>query len=108
MRHPPPALSLLFIVLASGCGTTATLTNSDTQISQQLVKSKTGCESIPRVYSGVSYDMCKLNSNPDSTFYNPFLFFYLLDMPVSAVADTLVVPATIYTQSQKGNIEISR
>jgi len=50
---------------------------------------------MPRVYSGVVFDFWALG-NPAGV---PFLF----DMPFSFVADTLILPSTIYDQVQYGS-----
>jgi uncharacterized protein YceK len=90
------------------CGTITTLSNTDKQISSQLRKQDTYCDSLPRVYSGVSYDFCKLNSEPKGTFVDGMVELYLLDGILSAATDTLVLPYTIIQQSDKGSMQIVR
>lgn len=81
---------------------------------RKLHEVKTYCESIPRVYSGVGYDICKLNAQPVNVHdeglseigdlqHVPFAF---LDIIFSAVFDTLALPYTIYKQRREGNIEL--
>lgn len=89
-----------------GCGTIITLSSSDEYIAKELEKHNTYCESVPRMYSGVSYDICKLNSKPKNTEVDLFVGFYLFDGLLSTVADTLVLPYTVYQQSDKGSIKI--
>ncbi|WP_339667844.1 YceK/YidQ family lipoprotein [Dasania marina] len=100
-------ISILLFSVLCGCGTLNTLSNSDEQIAINLKKQKTNCESIPRAYSGVSYDFCKLNSNPNTIYNDWFLGFYLVDGVVSVVADTIVLPYTIFQQVDKGNLEFN-
>jgi len=105
MRIPIILLSLMCI---QACGTITTLSESDTQISSRLTKQDTYCESLPRVYSGVSYDFCKLNSKPTGTAIDVGVGFYLFDGLLSAATDTLVLPYTIVQQSDKGSMQIVR
>ena len=97
--------TLIFLLLCS-CGTLNTLSNSDEQIVRTLKNQKTNCESIPRIYSGLSYDFCKLHSSPNTMYFDWFLSFYLADAVVSTVTDTIVLPYSIFQQVDKGNIEI--
>ena len=98
---------LVLSVALSACGTTSTLTKSDRDIQAKLSRHDSSCKSITRVYSGVAYDICRLNTLPNSSFYNPFLVVYLLDAPVSALFDTVALPYTLVRQSQDGNIDVS-
>lgn len=100
-------INLLMCFVLCSCGTLNTLSNSDEDIARNLKKQKTNCESIPRVYSGISYDFCKLHSSPSTYYIDWFLGFYLIDGVVSAVTDTLVLPYTIFQQVDKSNIEIN-
>ena len=98
-------LPLVFSV--SACGTTSTLSKSDAEIKAKLSQHRTACKSITRAYSGVAYDICRLNTLPNSTFYNPLLVVYLIDAPISAVFDTVALPYTVIKQSKAGNIGLS-
>jgi uncharacterized protein YceK len=100
------AFILLLMMCIQACGTITTLSESDQRISSKLTKKDTYCESVSRVYSGVSYDFCSLNSKPNNTEIDALVGFYLLDGALSAVSDTLVLPYTIYQQSEKGSIRI--
>ncbi|QIL88892.1 YceK/YidQ family lipoprotein [Microbulbifer harenosus] len=93
-------------LLLSGCGTVTTLTSTDQEIATNLNKQKSSCISMPRVYSGVAYNMCKLNSNGSSIYFTPLVGVYLIDSVFSAATDTVALPYTIYTQSQQGNLDI--
>jgi len=96
------------LLCLQACGTVTTLSKSDHQISAKLSKQSTYCESVPRMYSGVSYDLCKLNSKPSGTDIDVLVEFYLFDGILSAATDTLVLPYTIIQQSEKGSIQIVR
>jgi len=102
---PTILLSLVFI---QACGTITTLSESDQRISSKLAKHDTYCESLPRVYSGVSYDFCTLNSKPNKTAVDVLVGFYLVDGILSAAADTLALPYTVLQQSDKGSMQIVR
>lgn len=79
---------------------------------RNLKEVKTYCDSIPRYYSGVSYDVCKLYAQPNNVHGRGVdtveaVPFAVLDIIFSAVFDTLALPYTIYRQVQDGNIEIN-
>ena len=103
----------MIVINLSACGTTNTVVRDEYIAIQKLHEVKTYCESIPRIYSGVAYDVCKLNAEPvrvhdegihqiDNIEAVPFAF---LDIIFSAVFDTLALPYTIYTQRRDGHIE---
>ena len=104
MRIPFILLTLLWL---HGCGTVTTLSNSDQQISSRLSRHDTYCDSVSRVYSGVAYDFCRVNSKPSNTSLDFLFGLYLIDGVLSAVTDTLVLPYTIYAQSEKGSIQVA-
>jgi len=101
-------LALVTMMVLSACGTVTTLSQSDQQISNNLTKRGTYCDSVPRAYSGVAYDLCKLNSKPSRTEVDLLVGFYLLDGVLSAATDTLVLPYTIIQQSEKGSTIIGK
>lgn len=91
-------------LLLSGCGTVNSVMRKEGDTARELRLAKTYCQSIPRAYSGVAFDFCMLHAAPDPTgFLIPLV---LVDIAVSAVADTVVLPYTIYRQSADGNISI--
>ena len=98
-------LFILFaLALVSGCGTFTTLTNSDEEIAANLKRQNSQCESMPRVYSGVAYNMCKMNSTGKHAYLDLQLGFYLFDSVFSAATDTVALPFTAYAQTQEGNL----
>lgn len=88
----------------SGCGTAASVLQMDADVARDMRKQKTYCQSIPRIYSGLAFDFCVLNAPPDPT--GVLLPFVLLDLPLSGVLDTVVLPYTIYRQASDGNLGI--
>lgn len=97
-------------LLLSGCGTINTVFRSDEVAGHNLKERKTYCDSIPRVYSGVFYDLCVLHApTNEGKKYSATVGFFpleIIDFIPSGVLDTLVLPYTIYRQNVDGNIEI--
>ena len=100
-------LILLFLSLV-GCGTTVSLTGgSDGVISFGLKESK--CNQLPYIYSGIVYDFCVLNGEPNYVSLGPAAFALIgADFILSGAADTLVLPYTIGMQSSKKYILVSK
>ncbi|WP_426135507.1 YceK/YidQ family lipoprotein [Pseudomonas sp. PWP3-1b2] len=95
-------------LLMGGCGTVTTVFRGDNATVQSLKAKKTYCQSVPRVYSGLAYDLCVLHAPPSSATgvslnSVPWAF---IDVPVSGVLDTLILPYTIYRQNVDGSIEL--
>lgn len=90
--------------LLSGCGTAASVMQMDADVARDMRKQKTYCQSIPRIYSGLAFDFCVLHAPPDPS--GVLVPFVLLDLPLSGVLDTVVLPYTIYQQVVDGNIGI--
>lgn len=97
------AMSAVCVVL-SGCGTLNTVLRDDMAATRELRKQKTYCQAIPRVYSGAAFGFCLLNAPPD--FTGVLVPWVLVDITASSVADTVVLPYTIYRQTADGNIGI--
>ncbi|WP_366525572.1 YceK/YidQ family lipoprotein [uncultured Microbulbifer sp.] len=95
---------ILCTFILTNCGTFTTLTSTDREIAANLKKQKSSCESIPRVYSGLSYNMCKMHSSSESINADLLLGIYLIDSVMSTATDTAVLPFTIYEQHKSGNI----
>lgn len=102
---------LLLALALTGCGTINTTFRPDSVAGEKLTDWKSNCSSIPRVYSGVMLDFCELNAEPkQSSAYQKTNApeWVLLDMGLSGIADTLLLPYTIYQQNQYGYIDASR
>ncbi len=93
-------------LLLTGCGSYRTLSRGDSEIKYDLNSYRTNCSSLPRVYSGVSYDICKVNSStvePSKQLKEPL---YYGDIGLSAICDTVALPYSIYKQNKDGNLEL--
>lgn len=97
------AMSAVTLAL-NGCGTLNTVLRDDVSATRELRNQKTYCQSIPRVYSGLAFDFCLLNAPPDYT--GVLVPLVLVDLAASGIADTVVLPYTIYQQSTFGNMGI--
>ena len=88
---------ILSVSLLTACGTLNTTLSSDIQTSNKLRAIETRCQSIARVFSGASYDFCRLHAEPSSDAIainnTPVIFF---DTLVSGVLDTVLLPYAIY------------
>ncbi|WP_353505491.1 YceK/YidQ family lipoprotein [Microbulbifer variabilis] len=93
--------------MLTGCGTFTTLSSTDREISANLKRQKSNCESIPRVYSGLSYNICKMHSDSESINVDLLLGVYLVDSLFSTATDTIVLPFTMIEQRKNGNISVS-
>ncbi|WP_444884263.1 YceK/YidQ family lipoprotein [Microbulbifer sp. PSTR4-B] len=94
-------------LMLTGCGTFTTLSSTDREISANLKRQKSNCESIPRVYSGLSYNICKMHSDSESINVDLLLGVYLVDSLFSTATDTIVLPFTMIEQRKNGNISVS-
>jgi uncharacterized protein YceK len=80
-------------------------------------QSESDCKlAIPHVYSGTVTDferiltplMCPCGGESGLaflTYYPFFLPLFIIDLPLSAAADTIILPYTTYKQIKFGNIE---
>ena len=92
----------------TACGSMNTLPKTDKEISSDLRRLKTYCSEIPRVYSGVGYDICILNAQPKVVVIDELMLgFYALDICASALVDTVALPFTLISHSEKGPIQIA-
>lgn len=94
-----------------GCGTVTTVVSGDDVTRRNLKKNNSYCDTVPRVYSGLSYDLCVLHG-PSKTvaqdIASPVMLpLTLLDTIPSAFVDTVILPYTIYRQNVDGSIQLS-
>jgi uncharacterized protein YceK len=89
-----------------GCGTINTVTRGDSVTKRDLNHVKSPCEKIPRIYSGISYDICVLRGKPSRSvlWLGPGPELMLVDLALSGVFDTVFLPYTIYQQVNEGFI----
>lgn len=99
-------IALTLIPFLISCGTVATLAQSDYQIKHRLSYAGTHCKSLPRTYSGLFYDYCILDSAPNVSMGKESTMMHLSDFVGSGIADTLVLPYTIYLQLDRGCLAI--
>ncbi len=104
-------LAALMAALAlSGCATVNTIAPENNTVKISINGYDSHCRSIPRVYSGVAYNLCALAGQPNVSAANveSNLQGFLVDTALSAAADTIMVPYTVMQQIEKGNIQVNR
>ncbi|MGH8438899.1 MAG: YceK/YidQ family lipoprotein [Pseudomonas sp.] len=103
--------TLLLAISLTGCGTINTVFRDDSVASSKLARWQSHCDAIPRVYSGAALDFCALHGEPRQTTDitgQPSALLMLVDLALSGVADTVVLPYTIYVQHRDGDIPKTR
>lgn len=99
------------VMCLNACATVKTLPPSTSHVDIEHHGKRSYCQSIPRVYSGFSYNLCKLHGEPSrlpnlgDSFNN--VPFFVIDGTFSFVADTIALPYTLYTQNKLGNIDVN-
>lgn len=99
-------MTTCLIAAISGCGTIKTLTD-EKGAADHLAKWQSNCNTLPRAYSGTSYQFCNLDS-PTRSGAHWAVTPIALDLVASAIADTVVIPYTGYQQYRQGNIKVRR
>ncbi|MEN8134542.1 MAG: YceK/YidQ family lipoprotein [Thermodesulfobacteriota bacterium] len=119
-------LFLVTIILLGGCGTIQTLNPSYDHVEIAIWGNKSYCKAIPRIYSGTFFQVCKLYAAPNyeenvdkvlpydapnkeenvDTSVKGFPFF-IYDIPLSFVLDTVVIPYTATRQYIYGGISVN-
>ena len=119
---------ILIMLLCAGCGSLRTLPpRSEYNLANNKRYENTYCNSIPRIYSGLSLDICMTFIGPPAWAYDKHKEFkvinepnefdkleennfygYLLDMWLSFGVDTVALPFTIMYQIKKGNLPLKR
>lgn len=99
---------IMSLLLCCSCATIKTVDPHRDRITVEYNGAKSYCKSIPRIYSGVSYNVCRMFGEPKHTSARPsrgvpVIFF---DTALSAVADTVVLPYTLFLQADKGSIKV--
>ncbi len=100
-------LAYMLVLGLTGCGTIDTVIRGDSVTRQNLNHVKSPCATIPRIYSGVIYDMCLLRGKPSraALWLGPGPELMLVDLALSGVLDTAALPYTIFGQIREGSIE---
>lgn len=104
-RAVPAILALAATVTLSGCGTIGNLAGNDDSMGRLSPEA--------RVYGGVAADMGAFKEFLRPRSYLPWLYpvlasFALLDLPLSAVGDTLTLPLAVYAEWKRYSAEASR
>ena len=93
--------TIVLLLAATGCSSVGTLyvgLNTTNPNSNPDNFSSCGEYMIPRVYSGVANNLSFLRGDyPDKSIV-------VLDIPFSFIADTVVLPYTIFMQARYGNL----
>ena len=102
---------LITVILLDGCGTLQTLSPTDDHVEISYRGKKSYCETIPRIYSGTFFEVCKLHGEPSYTANTGLaiggLPLFIFDIPLSLIMDTLVLPYTTIRQFKDGNIFVN-
>ena len=96
------------VAFLAGCGTINTVIRGDWIVKRNLNQIESTCETIPRIYSGVSYDICLLRGKPSqmSLWLAPFPQLIFIDIALSGALDTVFLPYTAYTQIKDSDIRL--
>jgi uncharacterized protein YceK len=104
-------IAAILITFCTACSTLKTVAPDRGRVDISSQGFDSNCNKIPRIYSGVSYNLCLLNSESNSNAIGgvglmgvPLIF---IDTVCSAVADTVFLPYTIYTQVNDGSINVN-
>ncbi|MBK5518015.1 MULTISPECIES: YceK/YidQ family lipoprotein [unclassified Pseudomonas] len=102
----------LAALMLAGCGTVQTVARGDAVASRILKEQQSYCGAVPRIYSGVIFDFCYLNAplerGREANTPTTAPAIVLVDVLLSGVMDTLVLPYTIYRQQADGSIMVAR
>ncbi|BBM03367.1 YceK/YidQ family lipoprotein [Microbulbifer sp. GL-2] len=98
-------ITVALTLILAGCGTANTVGGDNYTVGSALTKEGSYCETLPRIYSGVAYNICKMNSKPKN-FGTIILACTVVDSVFSAALDTAALPYTIYTQNMHGNFDL--
>lgn len=100
-------LLVFFLAISiAGCGSFATLTQSDGEVARELRQAETRCEVLPRPYSGVVYSFCNVHSNSLRFTRHALYPLYLFDMIPSLVVDTFALPYTLIRHYREGDLDL--
>ena len=98
------------IMAISSCSTVTTIAPKNNSVNMGRLGHNSYCNEIPRIYSGVSYVGCLLFSEQGTNKHTRSdasdVPMAIIDGVFSVVADTAVLPYTIYRQSEDGNIKV--
>lgn len=98
-------------LLLTACGSLQTLDpNAERYLATQQRYESTNCETIPRIYSGVSLDICMAFIGPPREYSEAatrdMLDYYIFDIIFSGIIDTAALPYTIVRQINDGSYQL--
>lgn len=103
-------VAIVAVSVITGCGTMKTAGVEKNEVVQVgSGRDPTRCDEIPRIYSGVAYDLCEMNrtANIDAAGIDGKVpTSEAIEFALNVVADTLVLPWTFYRQVTDGNIKV--
>jgi uncharacterized protein YceK len=88
----------IFLLVFTGVGITGCATILSLSTADEQTKCGSDCN-VPRIYSGTAVDICGLTADNLG-------LFALIDLPLSLVGDTLMLPYTSFAQSKHGDISV--
>ena len=103
---------MLLSISCVSCATVKTVNPEEGHVDISYGKNKCQCGSIPRVYSGAAYNFCRLHGEPRTEPAYEFQVlngvpFLVIDTFFSVLADTVLLPYTVYRQVNDGNIQVN-
>ena len=100
---------LVILFSISACGTMRTVPEkAQLKLKHSSKLNANPCKKIPRIYSGVIFNGCLMFGPPNPYAPPHYAYFFLADTVGSLMADTVVLPFTIYGQVRYGNFPISQ
>lgn len=104
------------VFVCPGCGSLRTLPpGSDYNLRHNERYENTYCDSIPRMYSGVSLDVCLAFIGPPASMQVEYdkhdidvFYGYMADIVLSFMVDTAALPYTTYRQLNYGRLRLKR
>lgn len=112
MKNINRLLLVLLMVLLAGCGSFRTLApDAERKLAYGSAYKRTDCKTIPRVYSGVAIDACLAFIGPpgdvEGAATEGALAFYTIDILMSGIIDTVVLPYTLVRQVGSGSYRLN-
>ena len=103
---------LVLLVLGTfSCATIKTINPPKNHVDISHYGKKSYCENIPRIYSGVSYNVCLLYGEPSKRVNIGSSFniipFVVIDTALSAITDSVLLRYTIVMQVDKGSLKVN-
>lgn len=108
---PKVATLLFLLMICQACATFKTVNPSGDHVDIAYYDKKSYCDSIPRIYSGLSHNLCLMYGEPSkkvnigNTFSGvPYL---LIDSALSAATDTLILPIRFIRKLKRARLRLT-